>query len=327
MAIGRIDLNLIKVFDAVYEDRNLLRAGKRLNLSASAVSHALARLRHVVGDDLFVRTPGGMMPTARANAMARDLTDSLNRISATLGLDPFDPATSTRQFVLAANDHLASVVIPHVTRLMTVEAPGIRLVVRPATRLDLAEQLDVGRIELAMGVFQQIPSHFRSFPLMTEGDLVIMHRSHPAAGRSLTLQDMANFPLLTVSVGGKEEGAVDGFILERGLARQSEMFDRNALQEALDVIGAVPKYHITSAHSSVVALVITGTEMLSILPCSLARLFAATGDFRMVLPPYPVSQSTFRGIWHNRNDHDPAHLWLRRMVQRAAELMPKGIPE
>ncbi|QOL83063.1 LysR family transcriptional regulator [Pseudooceanicola spongiae] len=326
MAIGPIDLNLIKIFNAVYEDRNLLRAGKRLNLSASAVSHALTRLRHVVGDELFVRTPSGMMPTARADAMAQDLTDSLNRIVATLGVDPFSPATSTRQFVLAANDHLASVIMPHLTRLMSAEAPRIQLVVRPATRLDLAEQIDVGRIDLAMGVFQKIPEHFRSFALMTEGDLVIMHSSHPAAGRKLTLQDMVTYPLLTISVGGKEEGAVDGFILERGLARQSEMFDRNALQEALATIGAVPRYHITIAHSMVIASVMERTEMLSILPCSLARLFVATDDLLMVLPPYPVSHSTFRGIWHNRNDHDPAHLWFRKIVQRAVELMPKGVP-
>ncbi|WP_193081980.1 LysR substrate-binding domain-containing protein [Pseudooceanicola spongiae] len=220
-ALGPIDLNLIKIFNAVYEDRNLLRAGKRLNL---------------------------------------------------------------------------------------------------------AEQIDVGRIDLAMGVFQKIPEHFRSFALMTEGDLVIMHSSHPAAGPKLTLQDMVTYPLLTISVGGKEEGAVDGFILERGLARQSEMFDRNALQEALATIGAVPRYRITIAHSMVIASVMERTEMLSILPCSLARLFVATDDLLMVLPPYPVSHSTFRGIWHNRNDHDPAHLWFRKIVQRAVELMPKGVP-
>ena len=80
MSIGRIDLNLIKVFDAVHEDRNLLRAGKRLNLSQSAVSHALARLREVVGDELFVRTARGMVPTARAVAMADELRDALRRI-------------------------------------------------------------------------------------------------------------------------------------------------------------------------------------------------------------------------------------------------------
>ena len=327
MAIGRIDLNLIKVFDAVYEDRNLLLASKRLNLSPSAVSHALSRLRLVVGDELFVRTSSGMVPTARATAMAHDLTDLLDRIAATLGAEAFNLATSTRRFVLAANDHLAAVVIPHLTRLMAAEAPGIRLIVRPGTRLDLAEQVDVGRIDLALGVFQQIPAHFQSFTLMTDGDVIVMHGSHPASRRTLTLQDLADYPLLTISVGGTEEGAVGGFILERGLARQSEMFDWSALQEALATIGAVPRYHITSAHSILIASVMEGTEMLSILPRSMASLLVKSGEYLMALPPYPVVQSTFRGIWHTRNDHDPGHLWLRQIVQRAVEHIPMGITE
>jgi DNA-binding transcriptional LysR family regulator len=131
MSIGRIDLNLIKVFDAVYEDRNLLRAGKRLNLSQSAVSHALTRLREVVGDELFVRTAKGMAPTARAMAMADDLRSSLRRIEATLGVEPFDPLKSTRRFTIATNDHLTLVLIAELSRLMAVEAPQIDLMVRP----------------------------------------------------------------------------------------------------------------------------------------------------------------------------------------------------
>lgn len=318
MAIGRIDLNLIKVFDAVFEDRSLLRAGKRLNLSSSAVSHALSRLRHVVGDELFVRTASGMQPTARADAMADDLRNSLHKIAATLGVDAFNPATSRRQFVLAANDHLTAVLVAQLSRLITVEAPHVHLVVRPSTRLDLAEQIDVGRIDLALGIFQQIPAHFRSFALMTEGDLFVMHKAHPAALRKQTLQDIATYPLLTVSVGGQEEGAVGGFILERGLARQSEMFDRNALQEALAKIGAEPRFQITVPHSLAIPTLMKETSLLSILPCSLARLLVTDGDFVMVLPPYPVGGSTFRGIWHSSNDHDPAHLWLRQIVLRAA---------
>lgn len=323
MAIGRIDLNLIKVFDAVFEDRNLLRAGRRLNLSSSAVSHALTRLRHVVGDELFVRTATGMMPTARANAMAEDLRSSLHKIAATLGVDAFDPATSVRHFVVAANDHLTAVIVAQLSRLMATEAPNIHLVIRPSTRLDLAEQIDVGRIDLALGIFQQIPSHFGSVTLMTEGDLIVMHRTHPAAGRKLTLEDMATYPLLTVSVGGQEEGAVDGFILERGLARQSEMFDRNALHEALTAIGAAPRYRTTVPHSLAIPTLMKGTDLLSILPCSLARLLVADGDFVMALPPYRVAISTFRGIWHDRNEHDPAHIWLRRIVLRAVEKLPE----
>jgi DNA-binding transcriptional LysR family regulator len=317
MAIGRIDLNLIKVFDAIFEDRNLLRAGKRLNLSSSAVSHALSRLRQVVGDELFVRTANGMMPTARAHAMADGLRESLHQIAATLGVDAFNPATSTRRLVVAANDHLTVVMVAKLNRLLTIEAPHIQLVVRPSTRLDLAEQIDVGRIDLALGIFQQVPAHFRSFALATEGDMIIMHKTHPAAQRKLTLQDMATYPLLTVSVGGQEEGAVDGFILERGLARQSEMFDRNALQEALTTIGSKPRYRITVPHSLAIPELMQGTELLSILPCSLARNLATNENYVMASPPYPVASSTFRGIWHSRNDHDPAHIWLRQIALRA----------
>lgn len=323
MAIGRIDLNLIKVFDAVFEDRNLLRAGRRLNLSSSAVSHALTRLRHVVGDELFVRTANGMMPTARADAMAEDLRSSLHKIAATLGVDEFDPATSIRHFVVAANDHLTAVIVARLSRLMAVEAPNIHLIVRPSTRLDLAEQIDVGRIDLALGIFQQIPAHFGSVSLMTDGDLIIMHHSHPAAGRALTLEDMATYPLLTISVGGQEEGAVDGFILERGLARQSEMFDRNALQEAMSAIGAAPRYQMTVPHSLAIPTLMKGTDMLSVLPGSLARLLGADGEFVAALPPYPVASSTFRGIWHSRNDHDPAHIWLREIVLRVMKAVPE----
>ncbi len=324
MAIGRIDLNLIKVFDAVFEDRNLLRAGKRLNLSSSAVSHALSRLRHLVGDELFVRTANGMIPTARAHAMAGDLRDSLYKITATLGVDAFNPASSTRHFVVAANDHLTAVIVGQLNRLITIEAPNIHLVVRPSTRLDLAEQIDVGRIDLALGIFQQIPAHFRSFALMSEGDLIVMHKAHPAAERALTLQDFATYPLLTVSVGGQEEGAVDGFILERGLARQSEMFDRNALQDAMNTIGAQPRYQITVPHSLAIPALMKGTDLLSILPCSLARVLVTDGDFVMVLPPYPVASSAFRGIWHSRNDHDPAHLWFRQIVARSLGNLPEN---
>ena len=124
MSIGRMDLNLLKVFDAVYEERNLVLAGKRLNLTQSAVSHALARLRELVGDELFMRTGKGMVPTGRATAMAATLRDSLRRIEATLGVEPFVPEASKRRFVIAANDHLTAVIIAPLSRELQQAAPG-----------------------------------------------------------------------------------------------------------------------------------------------------------------------------------------------------------
>jgi DNA-binding transcriptional LysR family regulator len=319
MSIGRMDLNLLKVFDAVHEDRNLVLAGRRLNLTQSAVSHALSRLRELVGDELFVRTGKGMVPTGRASAMAPMLRDSLRRIEATLGVEPFAPEHSTRQFVIAANDHLTAVIVAPLSRSLRAAAPGVNLVVRPSTRLDLAEQVDLGRIDLAIGNFSQVPSRLNSRTLLAQGEAVLMRQGHPAARRKLTLADLAKYPLATVSVGGEEEGAVDGFILERGLARQSEMFDRHALEDALAAIGAVPRLRMTVPHSLALPALLRDTDMLSIVPASLAQALAKPGDLLLRQPPYRAATATTRAVWHRRNEHDAAHAWLREHVAQAAQ--------
>jgi DNA-binding transcriptional LysR family regulator len=319
MSIGRMDLNLLKVFDAIHEDRNLVVAGRRLNLTQSAVSHALSRLRDLVGDELFVRTGKGMVPTGRASAMAPSLRDSLRRIEATLGVEPFAPERSSRHFTIAANDHLTVVIVAPLSRELRAAAPGVNLVVRPSTRLDLAEQIDLGRIDLAIGIFSQVPPRLNSRTLLSQGEAVLMRQGHPAARRKLTLADLAKYPLATVSVGGQEEGAVDGFILERGLARQSEMFDRHALEDALAGIGAVPRLRMTVPHSLALPSLLRESDMLSIVPASLAQALAASGDLLLRQPPYRAATATIRAVWHRRNEHDAAHAWLRDHVLEAAK--------
>jgi DNA-binding transcriptional LysR family regulator len=321
MSIGRMDLNLLKVFDAVYEDRNLVLAGRRLNLSQSAVSHALTRLRELVGDELFLRTGKGMAPTGRAMAMAPVLRDSLRRIEASLGVEPFSPEQSSRRFVIAANDHVTAVIVALLSRDLQKVAPGVDLVVRPSTRLDLAEQIDLGRIDLAIGIFSQVPATLNSRTLLTQGEVILMRKSHPASRRELVVDDLARYPLVTISVGGQEEGAVDGFILERGLARQSEMFDRHALEEALHGTGKPPRLRVTVPHSLAIPALLRDSDMMSIVPASLAQ--ALTRSSKALISrqaPYRAGQSTTRAVWHRRNDHDAAHAWLRDRVAAAAGL-------
>lgn len=325
MSIGRTDLNLLKVFDAVYEERNLVLAGKRLNLTQSAVSHALGRLRELVGDELFMRTGKGMVPTGRATAMAPVLRDSLRRIEAALGGERFAPLESTRRFVIAANDHLTAVIVAPLSRELQETAPGVDLVIRPSTRLDLAEQIDLGRIDLAIGIFAQVPSRLGSQTLMTQGEAILMRRGHPAARRKLTIRDMAKYPLLTVSVGGQEEGAVGGFILERGLARQSEMFDRQALEEALQREQERPRGRVTVPHSLAIPQLLRDTNMLSIVPASLAAALAKSSDLLQREPPYRAEKSTIRAVWHRRDEHDTGHSWLREMVANTAQAAQEAL--
>lgn len=325
MSIGRMDLNLLKVFDAVFEDRSLVLAGRRLNLTQSAVSHALTRLRETVGDDLFLRTGKGMIPTARATEMAPVLRDALRRIESTLGAEPFSPTQSRRRFVIAANDHVTAVIVARLSRELSETARGIDLVIRPSTRLDLAEQIDLGRIDLAIGIFSQVPPRLNSRTLITQGEVILIPRDHPAASRPLALADLARYPLVTLSVGGQEEGAIDGFILERGLARQSEMFDRHGLEEALAGIGEVPRLRVTVPHSLALPALLRDSDMLSIVPASLAKALTRSGELLLRALPYAAGTATTRAVWHRRNDHDSAHAWLRDAVAAAAtEPRPEG---
>ncbi|MBB3181926.1 LysR substrate-binding domain-containing protein [Variovorax sp. Sphag1AA] len=325
MSIGRTDLNLLKVFEAVYEERNLLLAGKRLHLTQSAVSHALRRLRELVGDELFMRTGKGMVPTGRATAMAPMLRESLRRIEDALGVEPFSPERSTRRFVIAANDHVTVVLVAPLSRELQKVAPGIDLVIRPSTRLDLAEQIDLGRIDLAIGIFSQIPPRLNSRTLMSQGEAILMRKGHPASRRKLTRADLTKYPLVTLSVGGQEEGAVGGFIVERGLARQSEMFDRHALEEALHASGEAPRLRMTVPHSLAIPALLRDTQMLSIVPASLAVALTKSGELVRRQPPYEAGTSSMRAVWHGRDEHDVGHVWLREMIAQTARDAEKAL--
>ncbi|MFL6691435.1 MAG: LysR substrate-binding domain-containing protein, partial [Ramlibacter sp.] len=275
-------------------------------------------LREMVGDELFMRTGKGMVPTGRATAMAATLRDCLRRIEATLGVEAFAAEQSNRRFVIAANDHLTAVIIAPLSRELQQAAPGVDLVIRPSTRIDLAEQIDLGRIDLAIGIFSQVPSRLNSRTLMSQGEAVLMRKGHPASRRKLTLRDIARYPLVTLSVGGQEEGAVGGFILERGLARQSEMFDRQALEEALLQEQATPRARVTVPHSLAIPELLRETDMLSILPASLAVALAKNSDLLRRQPPYQAGTSIIRAVWHRRDEHDAGHSWLREIVARTA---------
>ncbi|SAK65204.1 LysR family transcriptional regulator [Caballeronia catudaia] len=314
MSADRIDLNLLRVFDAIFEDRNLALAGKRLNLSQSAISHALGRMRDVLGDDLFVRTGRGMEPTVRALAMAAQVRGALAQIKAALGVDKFDPSVAQRTFVLAANDYITALLLGRLSQRLRAEAPLVDIVVRPSTRLDLAGQIDVGRIDVAIGIFADMPRRFRSIDVWEQTDVLLLNREHPAADRPITHDDLLTYPLVAVSQGGEEEGAVSGFIVERGLARQSEMFDREALNRGFADYADVPRVRMAVAHSLAIPALLRHSDMLALVPSSLGRELARNGELNMRATPYACPDATVRAVWHERNDADPGLQWLRQQL-------------
>jgi DNA-binding transcriptional LysR family regulator len=318
MNLARIDLNLLRVFDAIFEDRNLLLAGKRLNLSQSAISHALGRLRDVLEDDLFVRTAKGMEPTARAQAMAMPLRNALQQIQNTLGNEPFLPHIASREFVVAANDYITMLLLGRLSQKLSAEAPMVNLIIRPSTRLDLAGQIDIGRIDIAVGIFAEVPSRFQSMLVWQQTEVLAMRQEHPIGARAVTQEDLLTYPLAAVSLGGQEEEASGGFIVERGLARQSEMFNRQALDDAFASYPASPRLRVCVAHSLAIPALLRHSDMLAIVPSPLGHEFERNGELRTQAVPYPTPASSVRAVWHTRSDHDPALQWLRAQISEVA---------
>lgn len=311
-----MDLNLIRVFDTLIEERNVHRAGLRLGLTQSAVSHALNRLRYHLGDELFVRTRAGMMPTARAMDVAGPLREAVRQVDLVFDADGFDPATARRRFVLAANDMVTATVVARLVHVLAETAPGVDLVVRPSTRIDLAEQIDMGLIDVALGVFPDVPARFHAEVVRTMGDVAALRAGHPEAV-GLTIEGLARFPLAAVSLGGPDAGAVGGYILERGLARQSDGFDREALAAALARVGAAPEFKFITPHSLALPPMIAVTDMIAIVPDLLSELFRSAGLFVVPLP-YQGSMTAVRLTWHRRMSTDPGHSWFRTLLAQVA---------
>ena len=183
---GTFDLNLLIVFDAVMQERSVTRAGGRIGLSQPAVSHALGRLRHMLKDELFIRTPDGMIPTPRAEQLAEPLRRALNDMQLALEPETFVATEASRQFVIALNNYAAVVLAPPLLMAVTVGAPGIRLDLRPSGLRDMPTLLDRGELDLAIGTYDDVGERFAGAPLLDDTFLVAMRHDHPAARRELT---------------------------------------------------------------------------------------------------------------------------------------------
>lgn len=320
IAFDKLDLNLIRVFDAVMQERSVLRASQRLHLSQSAVSHALSRLREGLGQEIFVRTAKGMTPTSFAIEISGPLRDALNSMSNALAqaASAFEPHSVSRSFTLAANDYICATLLPQLNRQLAQAAPDIDLIITPSTRLDLAEQIDLGCIDVAIGAYRSVPDRLRTIPLLSQEEVLLCSAQHPIGGEIVSLQDLVKYPLAVVSLGGEGEGALSGYILERGLARQAQMYDRNALEQALAQAGLSVRRQIVLPHFLALPMLLEDSELVAIMPLPLARTFARTLGFVVKPLPYPVARQQVDMVWHSSNDNDPAHRWLHGQISAAA---------
>jgi DNA-binding transcriptional LysR family regulator len=211
---------------------------------------------------------------------------------------------------------MTAVLVPRLLRTLTAQAPHAGVTILPATRIDLTAQIDVGRVDVALGFFLDIPHRLRAQRLFDERDVVMVAPDHPLAGRPITVGQLAALPLFVVAAGGIEDGH------ERGLTRRMEMFDRATLEEEFAKIGATPKLKVIQPHFLALPALLAGTSAAAIAPARLADVFLGSGAVAVSDLPWAAPATPVQMVWHNRLGHDPAHRWLRAQLEDAARPDP-----
>jgi DNA-binding transcriptional LysR family regulator len=293
--LANVDLNLLVVFDALAAEGHATRAAERIGLTQPAVSHALNRLRALFNDPLFVRTPRGMVPTPLAQDIAPSVRSILERVEGLLrGGRAFDPAGSTRQFVLGLSDYAAVVLLPRLTARLDREAPGVSLVVRNTSRSVGLPMLEDGTVELIAGNFPESPTHMRE-ELLYEEDFICAGRGdHPDLEEPLDLERYLALRHLQVSLKGDPFGYVDAELRERGLARTVAM---------------------TVGHFLMAPLLVNASNLVATEPRRLFGPLAGRLKLAVVAPPFDIPPFRVVQTWHSRYDQDPGHAWLRGVLQ------------
>lgn len=300
--LSTLDLNLLRVFDAVARERHVTRAAQRLNLSQPAVSNALSRLRAALGDELFLRRPGGVEPTELARALAGPVAEVLDRLRDTLAVHaPFDPVTADRVFTIALSEYAEAVLAPPLLESMAREAPGCLLAIRHADRTNWQDLLERGEAELAIGVLPEPPAIFTRIRLLPEGFMTLLRAGHPLATGVMTEERLITFPHLLHSPNGSRDGALDIALATRGRKRR---------------LGAVV------AHLSAVPDILARTDMVMTLSSRLALRMAEAHGLVVRESPVEIRHTRLSMIFHRRLESDSGHAWLRRLMLTVAREVP-----
>jgi DNA-binding transcriptional LysR family regulator len=290
------DLNLLVAFDALLSERHVTRAAKRIGLSQPAMSAALARLRRLTGDELFVRSANGFAPTPRAIDLSRPLRHALETVREALNIqDSFDPATSRQVFTLALSDHPAHVLLPGLAGRIAARAPHIDVRARSfRDRRDAITLLDEGSVDVAIGVSPGSEARILHAPLFEERFVGVARNGEAEAAAFKDVDAFAASTHILVSPEGDDEGVVD---------------------EALARIGRSRRIGVTVAAMYAAPALVERTGFIAVLMQGIVAASSNASGLSTFPLPIELDPVTFHLLWHRRSDRHPAHIWLREQIK------------
>lgn len=289
-----IDLNLLVVFQEVFQERQISSVAQRLGLSQPAVSNALARLRKSFDDELFVRTALGMQPTPLALQLAEPFANALASIRQALNQhEVFDPPTSKRQFTIAMTDIGEVYFMPLLVEQCSRLAPHIELSAVRVNMPDLKAEMEAGRVDLAIGAFESISGALYQRRLFSQDYVCMFRNGHPLAGAGMSMKD---------------------FLAARHLIVASMESPYDKINQSLEKAGIQAKAQFRVPHFGAVPYIVSSTDLLVTVPKKLAERAAAPFNLQFVKPPLRLPALQTNIFWHRRFNQDEGNQWLRNFI-------------
>lgn len=294
MELHDLDLNLLVVFNQLLVERRVSKVADALGVSQPAVSNSLAKLRKLFGDELFLRTPQGMEPTPFAERLAQPLHDALAMIHRSVNQrESFDPATERRSFTVGMTDIGEIHFLPELMARVRRDAPGVSLSTVRNTAVNLRDELEAGKVDLAIGLLPHLKAGFFQRRLLRQRYVCLMRCGHRLDKKRITLNDYAAADHLMVVSAGTGHGKVDDLLRHLGVERRVQL--------------TVPHY-VSVGH------LLQRSDLITTVPEKLAdRLME---PFGLTKVPHPVKLPEFaiNAFWHARYHRAPANQWLRGLV-------------
>ncbi len=293
MHLNDIDLNLLRLFDAVYRLRSVSRAAESLDLTQPAASHGLTRLRLLIEDPLFVRAPGGVKPTPRADRLAQAVRLALGTLEEALNESAqFDPQRSRKTFRIHMSDIGEGRFLPDLMVVLREQAPGVRVETMPLPREQITEALDSGRIDFAFGFLPTVKETQR-VQLLKDRYIVLLRAGHPFT-----------------RLRRRGKALLDALKLLEFVAVRTHADTLRILQ----LLNLEDRLRLTTEHFMVLPAIVRATDLAVVMPSNIAQGFAQAGGYAIVEPPFPLRDFAVSLHWSKRFESDPGNRWLRHAI-------------
>ena len=295
MNLNKVDLNLFIVFDAIYTEANLTRAGQIVGITQPAVSNALARLRETFNDPLFVRTAQGMVPTPMAQNIIGPVRNALQLLRVSVQESrTFNPLQANTTFRISMPDLTEAVVLPPLFQRLRRLAPNVKIESMLAKRRETTKELAAGRLDFAMDAPLNTDPQVRHVKLLEDRYVCAMRRGHPLAKDKLSVEEYLSLSHIHISSRRSGLGMVD---------------------LALGKMGQQRKIALRSQHYMMATQVIQQTDMAVTVP----ERFARRHDLHQIPLPVDIPPLETHIYWHESTDQDPANRWMREQMIEIAQ--------